>query len=190
MTIGDPYETMSMPIPRARLGAPHKRAFEDYLAGSSHVAVHSLADVETFLRGCAYVSHPTRTADWTTLASQFERQRSGNCLDHSLWAWRKLRELGQSAELVVGVADPNRVPLVRHAWVVFRQNEQRVVLETITKDAERPMVQGIRPHVDYYWPEIGVSRDGQPFGYTGMIRFFKVQAGLPWQDHPAMRRTD
>lgn len=172
---------MPTPISRARHGAPEQRAFADYLAGPSTVAVASLADIEMFLRSCTYVLSPTRDPDWTMLASHFEMQRCGNCLDHSLWAWRKLRELGQPAELVVGVVDPNQEPLMRHAWVVFQQDEQRVRLETIVKAAELPMVQHVRPQADAYWPEIGVSRDGLPFGYTGMMRFSDVPAGPPWQ---------
>lgn len=187
LSIGDPYATMAMPIPRERFGSPYTGAFVDYLAGPSTVAVHSLDDIEAFLRGCVYEFDPTRAEDWTTLAATFERNRSGNCLDHALWAWRKLQELGHAPELVVGVANPNQTPFMRHAWVVIARNERRVVLETITKDPERSMLQGIRPNVEYYWPEVGVDHAGRPFGYNGMIRFFKVQAGLPWQD-PVMAR--
>lgn len=60
---------------------------------------------------------------------------------------------------------------------------------TITKDPERSMLQGIRPQVEYSWPEVGVNSDGQTFGYNGMIRFFKIQAGLPLQDQATERRT-
>lgn len=181
IAISDAYEPMSLPMSRTQHGAPPQRAFADYLAGPSTIAVTSLAEIDTFLRGCTYVSSPARDPDWTTLASHFEMQRCGNCLDHSLWAWRKLRELGQPAELVVGVVDPNQVPLMRHAWVVFQQETRRVRLETITKEAEQPMLQHIHPHADEYWPEIGVSRDGVPFGYAGMVRFHNVDAGLPWE---------
>jgi hypothetical protein len=80
----------------------------------------------------------------------------------------------------VGVVDPKLVPLMRHAWVVFQHEARHVRLETIVKAAELPMVQQIQPNTDEYWPEIGVSRDGVPFGYAGMIRFNNVEAGFPW----------
>ena len=179
--IGDAYDRMSTPVAHARHGAPQPGAFVDYLAGPSNIVVTSLSEIETFLRGCTYVTSPTRDANWTTLASHFEVERSGNCLDHSLWAWRKLRELGQPAELVVGVVDTNQVPLMRHAWVVFQQQQQRVRIETIVKEAELPMVQQIRPQADEYWPEIGVSRDGEPFVYAGMVRFHDVETTFPWE---------
>jgi len=152
----------------------------DYLAGPSNVAVESLDEIEAFLRGAEYVATPARSQDWTALASQFEMDRRGNCLDHSLWAWRKLRELGQPSEIVVGVVDPHEAPLMRHAWVVFQKDGQRVRLETIAKEVDAPMVQRIRPNVDEYWPELGVNRDGVPFAYAGVVRFNNVSGGLPW----------
>lgn len=182
LAIDDAYEHMSTSVPRTRHGAPEQRTFADYLAGPSNVAVNTLGDIESFLRGCTYITSPARDSDWTKLASHFEMHRCGNCLDHSLWAWRKLRELGHPAEIVVGIVDPGEVPLVRHAWIVFRHEEQRVRLETIVKEAELPMVQRIRPQVDEYWPEIGISRDGVPFGYAGMLRFSSAQTGFSWLD--------
>lgn len=182
MKIGDRYERMTMSIPLQRLGAPHARAFVDYLAGPSHVAVESLDDIEAWLRECRYLAAPERSDDWTTLTTRFETTRIGNCLDHALWAWRKMREVGYVPELVVGVADPNDRPHDRHAWVSIHDGDKRWIVEAITKLPGHPMIKPSALDRDIYWPEIGVDSEGTPFGYTGMIRYFRHRANLPWQD--------
>jgi hypothetical protein len=181
-TIGDRYEQTRMPVPPARYGAPHKRAFADYLAGPSTVDAQSFESIEEFLRGCTYVDSPSRANDWTKLTAEFESTRVGNCLDHSLWAWRKMIELGYDAELVIGLSHPNRQAVRRHAWVAFHTETEHVYIETTEKRPDVIMFRVVEPDVDEYWPEVGVRHDCQRVGYNGMIRHHKLKTGARWQD--------
>jgi len=89
----------------------------------------------TCRRGPQEGSTSFREADFWQHPRTFEKLCKGDCEHHALWAWRKLVELGHRAEFFVGqwfeggggVRD-------QHAWVVFEQNGQLYVLESVIED--------------------------------------------------------
>ena len=178
--IGDRYERQDISVPPSWFAAPSHGAFADYRAGHSDVPVQTLQDIETWLRGCEYVATRTRNPDWTQLCRQFETERVGNCLDHALWAWRKMLELGYQAELVFGRPDPHAKVQWRHAWIVLTYNERRMWFESVTKEPAKPMLLRLSYDDDTFWPEAGVDAENKCFGYTGMLRYMQVRVETPW----------
>jgi hypothetical protein len=135
--------------------------------------------MEEWLRGCTYEAVPIRIDDWSALPTDFESGRAGNCLDHALWAWRKLGELGYSAELVVGRRGSDSLGS-RHAWVVFEHAGTRHLVETAAKQPDTPMVYDLPEIGDEYWPEFGVDSAGRRFAYGGYLRTLQAQFDAAW----------
>lgn len=184
MTDVDRWERLDTAAPMREYEAGKETDFASYLAGASLVAVRDTHEVEAWLRGCEYEREPERPEAWSARPSHFERERRGNCFDHALWAWRRLRELGHDAELVMGRRDRDRQE-ARHAWVVVRAPGGDVLWETVEKDDEA-MVRPLRDlPVDEYWPEHGIGAQGQRFVYGGylprLMRRFDALWLLRWR---------
>ncbi len=131
---------------------------------------------------------PAWISRWAALPTEFEVRRTGNCLDHALWAWRKLGELGYEAELVVGRRLPWDPGDARHAWVLFEENGRRQLLETVEKRPDAFMVQAAAAAGDEYWPEFGVSVSGTRFAYGGYLEIMRAKLDAVWasrrESHP------
>jgi hypothetical protein len=177
---GDRWERLTIDVPLAYHGAAGAHDFTDYLGGASGVPAASLEDIETWLRGCTYEPDPNRPDDWRWLPSEFEAHKSGNCLDHALWAWRKLLDLGYQAELVVG-RDGAWAPVAsRHAWVVFERGGRRYILDATVKSEGSAMVRPATDGDDGYWPDFGVGASGERFVYGGYWRTLRAQVDAWW----------
>lgn len=161
-------------------GEGSERAFTWYLEGPSSVVVNSLDDVCEWLLDCAYPLALDEASRFTSRKwphpSEFEERRLGTCLDHSLWAWRKLVELGYDATFVVGQRARPATPDTGHAWVMFRENEVDFLLEPLARDRNTM----IRPLIDVraeYVPTFGVDRRGRTLSYA-------AYAHELWSDPP------
>jgi hypothetical protein len=181
---GDRWERLPIDAPPVYHGVRREHDFADYLRGPSGVPVGSVEDVESWLRGCTYKSDPDRSNDWSLLPSEFEARRSGTCLDHALWAWRKLLDLGYWAEFVVGRDGAWAPDASRHAWVVFEREGRRYLLDATVKSDESMMVQLADDAHDNYWPEFGVGASGERFVYGGYWRTLRAQFDAWWERGP------
>lgn len=168
----DPWEHVRVGPPLAYFGAGSERPFSWYLEGPSSVVVQSLDEVCEWLRDCAYPlaldeASAVRSHGWPH-PSEFEISRVGTCLDHSLWAWRKLVELGYEANFVVGRVVTAGAPNAWHAWVIFLDDGEDFVLETLARDRDA-MVRLVVDVRANYVPMFGANRHGRSFMYGGCL---------------------
>lgn len=174
MPASDPWDRVEYRVPINSYGPGSSHDFGWYFEGESLVGVQTVDELKAWLLACEYVRDPDlfNEADFWQHPRTFERLRRGDCEDHALWAWRKLLELGYDADLVSGrclpwepgVADAER----RHVWVVFRQEGQSYLLESVAKRREE-MVQLLENVKANYRPEYGVDRDRQRYAFAGLI---------------------
>lgn len=160
------YEKEATKIHHTKFGAGSRRPFEHYLNGESRVKVESLDDVCLWLKQCEY----KRDADlfeqrdvWQH-PGEFETLRQGDCEDHALWAWRKLKELNIPAEFVVGRAEwgengGNGV----HAWVAYEQNGRTFIMETTHK---KKIIYPLEAVQTRYHPWYSVDVGSQTYQYS------------------------
>lgn len=134
------FEKESAEVHHTQFGAGSRRPFTHYLAGESHVTVHSVDDICRWLKQCKYMRDAElfNQRDVWQHPGQFEVLKKGDCEDHALWAWRKLRELNIPAEFVVGRVHwnengNNSARPSAHAWVSFQENGRAYILETTHK---------------------------------------------------------
>ena len=148
-------------------GSHHE--FDWYFEGQSAVAVVSLATIHAWLAGCTYADDLTQfgVRDYWQHPVEFERQRSGDCEDFALWAWRKLVELDYDADFVLGYSAYGD-STARHAWIVFRRDGVEYVYEP-TRKALSAAVQKLTTVSAHYTPEYGVGRDLVRHTYLGRL---------------------
>ncbi len=129
------YEREPAKVHHTEFGAGSRRPFAEYLNGESRVKVHSLEDVCHWLQQCEYMrdSELFNQRDVWQHPGEFEALRKGDCEDHALWAWRKLKELNIPAEFVVGRTQWGENLNGVHAWVSYRENGRSYILETTNK---------------------------------------------------------
>jgi hypothetical protein len=159
-------------IPLRHFGPGARHDFEWYFEGESAVEAKTLDDVLAWLLGCEYQTDLElfHERDFWQHPRTFEKLRRGDCEDHALWAWRKLLEIGIDADFVSGRSLPWQPGVDGgergHAWVIFRDNGQTFVLESVAKAKER-MVQPLADAASQYRPEFGVDRNRKRFAFNG-----------------------
>lgn len=187
----DPWERSEVE-PRSR-SFGSSEDFRRYCLRESSVSVRSLDEVCEWLLGCEYQHDPKQSDDlaYWTHPPDFEGLRRGDCKDHSLWAWRKLNELGIEAELMFGQCRsageefPSRSAFATldsfeecHVWVRFQREGTEYLFETTMKD----VAWMIRPLADvraYYLPCFGVGPNFCRYTYYGLLcTVFGVRASL------------
>ena len=183
----DPWERLDVQPRPVYHGAQHDENFREYLRASSSVTVSSMHEVEAWLRTATYMRAADSPFDWSTLPLAFEQSRAGNCLDHALWAWWKLIDLGVAADLAIGFSNVEDLAGGRHAWVVFHQDGTRYMLESVRKDHDRPMCVPVAEVAEKYFPEFGVDARGTRFTYGGALR--TLDARLKRFDRGSTRGT-
>jgi hypothetical protein len=94
------------------------------------IQVKNFYDIHNFLQKCNYTSDEVlfNRSDYWQTPDQFEINQSGDCEDFSLWAWRKLIDIGKNARFTVGSDD-----YVGHAWVTIFQNKDILIYEPTNK---------------------------------------------------------
>jgi hypothetical protein len=172
--VDDPWEaiTSSFVKPHA-FGLGSTKHFGWYFEGDSSVPVASIDDICRWLAACVYVRDPVlfREPDFWQHPCTFEQIRKGDCEDHALWAWRKLHELGIEAEFYSGQWG-RHAESGSHAWVVFQQDNERYVLESVGKDTTR-MVRRLHEVRDEYVPHFSVDAQHRMQARAGYILYLR-----------------
>lgn len=182
----DPWErTGHVPCGRCfEQGARYR--FRVFLESPSRVAAASLEAVCGWLSRCRYTPDAEQFGcdDLWLNPALFERVRAGDCDDYALWGWRKLRELGYDATLVVGWWTPPGGRADAHVWVLFTGKDGAPrVLEGVNPRAE--MVRPLDAVRAQYYPMYGVDGAGAVFSFRGGLR--TGCACVPAHERPAAR---
>jgi hypothetical protein len=169
---GDPWSCAPGGAFADQFGSGRRHDFAAYFEGESTVPTRSFDDVRDFLLGCEYVRDPDlfREPDYWQHPLTFEQIRKGDCEDHAIWAWRKLKELGIPAHLVTGTNDLFREDPTGHAFVIFATADGHFLLEATAKDRET-MVRPLDDVRAAYRPHLSVDHDGTLFVYGGFAEF-------------------
>lgn len=167
----DPWACIEHAAPARFFGEGARNDFSWYFTGESNVPVRSFEHVCEFLLGCAYVSDTAlfQERDFWQHPVTFEQIRRGDCEDHALWAWRKLRELGHPAHLVTGSCGLEGLDPNGHAWVIFEADGQLLLFETTAKTRES-MVRPLPERRSYYNPYVSVDHDLRIYLYGGFVQ--------------------
>ena len=169
------YEKKPDQVHHTQFGAGSRRPFADYLNGQSRVQVHSIDDICRWLQQCEYVRDTElfNQRDVWQHPDEFETRQQGDCEDHALWAWRKLKELNISAEFVVGQArwaeNSNGVGSGAHAWVSYQENDRTYILEATHK---KQLIYPLEAMQTRYHPWFSVDTANQTY------RFLPVASGI------------
>ncbi|MFT3807256.1 transglutaminase domain-containing protein [Arenimonas sp.] len=168
----DAWAYVSHPVPHHYFGEGSKREFSWYLQGKSTVAVANLEDIQRWLLRCTYKRDEALfgMADLWQHPEHFEQLRQGDCEDHALWAWRKLRDLGIPARLFTGrrsVPLRNRVEF--HAWIVLERNAEPFVFETTAFHIRR-MLLPLDEVRDSYIPHYSIDHEMDVRMYCGHVK--------------------
>ena len=184
--VSDPWEKVSASIVIQAFAPGSRMDVDWYFTGRSKVRVESLEDVQRWLWRCDYVADAElfREPDYWQHPQTFEQLRRGDCEDFALWAWRKLVELRQPAEFVVGYRQDDAASgtpkRARHAWVLIQREGQLCLYEPTNRDYEKS-VQPLDLVRHRYVPEFGVGPDLRPVVYAGYLLTQKEQQYRPQQ---------
>ena len=167
----DPWERFEKRVP-LKFFSERAAEFESYFQRSSAVGVKSVDDVQRWLMECTYVSDQVEfgVPEHWQHPSDFEGRRRGDCEDHALWAWRKLIEVGEDAEFVVGLSQRADGTWGGHAWVHVRGETGVRMFEAGEKSLDRML----RPLTDEeiqreYFPHLGVDSAFRRHVYWGWL---------------------
>ncbi len=140
------------------VGYSFSKYMPSYLKAESTVNCLNLKDVCLWLINCKYDEQSSFTLDKERWASPFflEKDKTGNCVDYSLWAWKKLSELGYSVDLFVGEQIGSNENIFHHTWVVFKVSDGEILLETTSKD-EKSMVYNLESIQNQYIPWVSLD---------------------------------
>ncbi len=165
----DPWERMPFDVEHHSFGMASVHDFSTYLAGTSSVPAQSIDDICHWLRSCQAVDDQTlfQSQDHWQHPVAFEQLRRGDCEDHALWAWRKLRELGLHTHFVAGVWGS-----VAHAWTLFEHHGTVYVLESTAKTT--PLYQPLHAVRHQYCPALAVDERLRTFVYQGYPRYLSL----------------
>lgn len=176
---GDTWASVAHPVPFRYFGLGSKREFHWYLEGNSVVAVASLEEIKRWLLGCVYETDQVLfdDPDFWQHPEMFEGLRKGDCEDHAIWAWRKLKELGVPARLFTGrVLIPVNGGAGFHAWVVFEHEGRSWLFESVAFHVTR-MVQPLDQVRSAYIPHFSVDHAMATHMYCG---YAKSKRELRW----------
>lgn len=156
---------------KSLFGSGCKKDWSWYFEGESTVKVRDLEDILKWLAECEYVSDKELFVeeDFWQHPITFERIRKGDCEDHALWAWRKLTELGISAEFACGKTLDSESHS-RHAWVTYKIGRRIYLLETTCKSTAE-MVYPLPIAKDLYQPHVAVGSDFKTYVYDGILSY-------------------
>ena len=177
LTDDDVWTKTKQPISFKRFGAGSLHDWPWYFEGQSNVDVKSPKDMVDWLRGCKYVGDRVlfHEKDFWQHPVTFENLRKGDCEDHALWAWRKLKELGVPAEFVCGRGGPrDAAGNGAHAWVHLDLGGQPHLMETVA-DARHRMTFPFDEIRTRYCPALSVDTDFKTYRYGGFDEFFRLQ---------------
>jgi len=180
--VSDPWEPASSFLIRPdRFGTGSRRPFPWYFEGDSTVPVRDVTEICRWLSACEYVrdSDLFHEPDYWQHPLTFEQLRKGDCEDHALWAWRKLIELGITAEFYVGQWLTDRGGRGFHAWVVFEKDSTLFLLEPVIKDAGM-LVKPLSAVRSQDVPDFSVDRTFKMCARSGLL--------VHWREEELARR--
>lgn len=166
----DPWEPLDpQRIAHHRFGQGSIRPFDWYLEGESTVTASTIDDIAGWLLECEYASDESvfNESDFWQHPRTFELLRRGDCEDHALWAWRKLRDIGVASELIVGRWQQAEHK-GSHAWIVFELDGERWLFETVSKSRDSMIIR-LDEAKQSYRPELAMSGGLQTRPYTGYL---------------------
>lgn len=164
-------------IPAKSFGKGNLHDWPWYFEGHSTVEVKSPKEIVDWLRGCKYIGDSIlfHEQDFWQHPITFETTCKGDCEDHALWAWRKLKELGIPAEFVCGRGGPRDAPGNNaHAWVHLDLNGQRCLMETVARKRDR-MTFPLDEIRRQYCPAFSVDTEFKTYRYGGFEEFVRLQ---------------
>lgn len=155
-------------VPGEMFGSVRPIDFRSYLESESKVPAREVEEICAWLADCEYLldEDPLESCGYSQHPDAFEQSRKGVCLDHAMWAWRKLIDCGYDAEYVVGNLRPYGGNT--HAWVLFESEGQPFILESVTKTVDE-MVKPLDKVRDQYSPHCSVSGTLVRKAYGGMV---------------------
>jgi hypothetical protein len=168
--LGDPWErSPAQPLIRS-FGIGNRHELSWYLEGESSVQVSSLDEICHWLLQCEYVADLAlfRETDFWQHPCTFEHLRKGDCEDHALWAWRKMRELGIDADFVSGKSRSLEGRIGGHAWVLFRDGGEEYLLEAVARNRSA-MILPVHDARAHYLPHFAMRSDLQGFCFNGFL---------------------
>ncbi len=177
LTDEDVWSRNKESIPYQAFGAGSHHDWSWYLEGRSTVDVKSAKEIVDWLRGCSYVGDAVlfNERDFWQHPVTFENLRKGDCEDHALWAWRKLKEIGIPAEFVCGRSGPATAKGNHaHAWVHLELNGQQCLMETVA-DPQHRMTFPLDEVRKNYCPAFSVDTDLNTYRYGGFLEFVRLQ---------------
>ena len=157
-------------IPNKFFGHGCDYPFEHYISGESNVTINNLDELCTWLLGCKYIPDYIKKGqrDHWSHPDEFESERTGDCEDFALWAWRKLKDLHFDADFTVGKWIHENGRIGTHAWVIIRQIDGDLILETTGRSKER-MLKPLLLHRHEYIPFAAVDTELRKKVYLGII---------------------
>ena len=177
LTDADVWSKAKEKIPHESFGVGSRHEWGWYLEGRSTVEVKSAKEIVDWLRGCRYVGDRVlfNEKDFWQHPVTFENLRKGDCEDHALWAWRKLKELGIPAEFVCGRSGPASAKGNHaHAWVHLELSGQQYLMETVA-NKQQPMTFPLDEVRKNYCPAFSVDTDLNIYRYGGFMEFVRLQ---------------
>ncbi|MEM7332719.1 MAG: transglutaminase domain-containing protein [Chloroflexota bacterium] len=149
-------------------GTGSERPMTRYLEDGTKTEINSLDELTAWLQTCTYERdiHQFGKDDHWLLPSEFEATKLGDCEDHALWAWQKLKKLGIQAEFVTGTYLTHRNEFGGHAWIMLRKDDQIYVYETVNKSGS--MLIPWEKAKKKYFPGLSINHNLQTFHYREM----------------------
>lgn len=175
--LDDPWHRYEHAVPLERFGRGARHDFPWYFEGRSSVQVGSVEELTAWLSRCEYVRDPElfNEADYWQHPRTFEHLRKGDCEDFSLWAWRKLVELGYDAEFVAGQCLSPACGGSPHTWVLLHAEDTSFVLDPVIRDASL-ILQPLHVVREAYTPEFAVDRFFRRYAFAGYYRALLAEA--------------
>lgn len=169
-SLQDPWQRMACNVPLGAYGKGARRGFRWYFSGESRVEVQSVDDVIDWLMMCTYVRDEQLffEADYWQHPCTLEQIGKGDCEDFSLWAWRKLAELGECVEFVAGRCRRAAPPNDGHTWVHLRRDDSIIVLDP-TMSTPDAMLRPLEAVKSDYLPEVSVEASFARYAYVGYL---------------------
>lgn len=157
-------------IPNKFFGHGCNHPFAHYISGESKVDIRNIDELCDWLLGCKYIPDYIKKGerDHWSHPDEFEYERSGDCEDFALWAWRKLKEMHFDADFTVGKWLHEDGRIGTHAWVIVSHIDGDLILETTGRSKER-MLKPLLAHRHEYIPFAAVDTELRKKVYLGII---------------------
>ena len=148
-------------------GAPARRAgfrptapMGSYLTVPLETNCKDFGEMRQFLSTCKWRDmREVQRRDYWQPPHEFERSKTGDCVDFGLWAWRQVLGMGYPARFVGGKSGKYGEG---HAWITFEKDGKHFLLEPQMRiiGPRMPRISTLRYH-----PKVSVAWDGKKIQY-------------------------